>query len=64
MFSCCSLLKQIDISKFNTVNILDMSYMFYKYESLLNLNLNNFNTSNVTKMNHMFFKCQSLSELN
>ena len=45
---------EIDLSKFNTINVTDMSYMIYGCSSLNKLNLNNFNTSNVTNRSYMF----------
>ena len=30
MFSCCSSLKELNISNFNTNNVTDMNLMFYK----------------------------------
>ena len=44
---------EIDLSKFNTINVTDMSYMIYGCSSLNKLNLNYFNTSNVTNMSYM-----------
>lgn len=43
-----------DISKLNTCNVTNMSYMFYSCTNLKNLDLSNFNTSSVTNMNSMF----------
>jgi len=34
MFYFCSSLKELDISNFNTYNVYDMSYMFFKCSSL------------------------------
>ena len=53
-----------NLSNFNTNNVTNMSYMFYRCSSLKELNLSNFNTNNVTNMGLMFFGCLSLKELN
>ena len=53
-----------DISKWNTNNITDMSYMFYKCESLSSLpDISKWNTKNVTNMSYMFCNCTSLNGL-
>ena len=49
MFSEC-LLKELDLSNFNTNNVIDMSYMFCGCKSLRKINLSEFNTENVTNM--------------
>ena len=41
MFSGCNSLTNIDLSNFNTQNVTNMSYMFYKCSSLTNINLSN-----------------------
>ena len=50
MYSDCSSLTNINLSNFNTNNVINMGSMFYKCSSLTNLNLSNFNTNNVTYM--------------
>ena len=57
MFNECSLLKELNISNFNTNNVTDMRGMFFECSSLKELNLSNFNTNNVTNMRYMFSKC-------
>ena len=59
-----SSLKEINLSNFNTNNVNDMSYMFYRCTKLKELNLSNFNTTNVTNMSHMLEGCRSLIKLN
>ena len=60
MFSWCSSLKELDLSKFNTDNVTDMFGMFDNCSSLTELDLSNFNTNNVTYMSWMFDNCSSL----
>ena len=53
----------IDLSKFNTSKVKDMSAMFYNNKNLKSINLNNFDTSSVTNMEKMFYNCRSLTSL-
>ena len=46
MFSGCSLLKELNLDNFNTINVTDMGGMFDECSSLKELNINNFNTNN------------------
>ena len=64
MFFECSSLTNLNLSNFNTTNVIDMSFMFERCPSLTNLNLSNFNTTNVTNMSSMFDGCSSLTNLN
>ena len=57
MFSGCLSLKEINLSNFNTNNVINMDGMFSRCSSLKELNLSNFNTNNVTDMSFMFSKC-------
>ena len=54
MFFNCSSLNNLNLSKFNTNNVEDMSFMFFNCCSLNNLNLSNFNTDNVKNINEIF----------
>ena len=59
-----SLLSVPDISKWNTINVTDMKYMFFCCSLLSSLpDISKWNTSNVTDMNHMFYNCKSLLSL-
>ena len=60
MFFCCSSLKSIDLSSFNTSNVKDMICMFKYCSSLKSIDLSSFNTSNVNNMSYMFMNCSSL----
>ena len=64
MFYGCSSLNNLNLSNFNTQNVINMACMFYECSSLNNLNLSNFNTQNVINMSSMFFECSSLNNLN
>ncbi len=63
MFSCCSSLKSLDLSHFNTAKVKDMREMFSFCSKLTSLNLSSFNTANVTNMSDMFSYCESLKSL-
>ena len=63
MFTGCSSLTSLNLSNFNTSNVIDMNWMFYSCSSLTSLNLSNFNTFNVTDMSNMFYGCSSLTSL-
>ena len=57
MFYCCSSLKKLNLSNFNTNKVTNMSYMFCDCSSLEELNISNFDTNNVTDMSHMLDRC-------
>ena len=58
MFGNCSSLAIIpNISKWNTSNVTNMSYMFYGCSKLKSLLIDKWNVSNVTDMSYMFCEC-------
>jgi len=63
MFSGCSALKTLDVSKFNTQNVTDMGWMFSDCSALTTLDVSNFDTKNVTSMTSMFSNCKTLTTL-
>ena len=63
MFFYCYSLISLDLSNFNTSEVLFMDCMFYGCSSLISLDLSNFDTSKVTIMSYMFFNCSSLISL-
>lgn len=62
MFSGCSSLKELDLSSFDTSNVVDMSDMFSGCTKLKTLNLSNFKTDNEYIYDDMF--AGSNSEIN
>ena len=62
-FSGCANLTKADLSKLDTSNVTDMSYMFYNCEKLTTLDVSGWDTSKVTNMSCMFYKCSSLTTL-
>ena len=64
MFSLCSSLTSINLSKFNTEKLISMGSMFSYCSSLNTINLSNFQTENVEYMSYMFHNCHSLSSIN
>ena len=63
MFSSCSSLTSLDVTKFNTANVTDMRSMFENCSSLTSLDVSHFNTEKVTKMHRLFYRCSSLTSL-
>ena len=63
MISECEHLTNIDLSNFNTQNVIYMNCMFYGCNFLTNIDLSNFNTQNVKSMKHMFYGRNSLSNI-
>ena len=64
MFYECSSLSKINLSKFDSQNIIDMNYMFAGCSSLSKIDLTNFNTTNAINMEGMFCGCSSLKNIN
>lgn len=60
MFRCCT---ELDLSRFNTENVVEMGYMFEHYRGDC-LNIEHFSTGNVTNMYAMFKDCHNLKRLN
>ena len=54
---------QIDLSSFNTSNVITMENMFSNCQNLTNLDLSGFNTENVTNMSSMFSNCKNLKSI-
>ena len=63
MFSGCRALTSLDVTKFNTANVANMSNMFYNCSSLTSLDVTKFNTANVANMSNMFYYCLKLTSL-
>ena len=63
MFYNCSKLTSLDVTKFNTAKVTDMSYMFLNCSKLTSLDVTKFNTGNVTDMGYMFYNCSALTSL-
>lgn len=63
MFSGCSSLTSLDVSKFNTANVTIMYRMFASCSKLTSLDVRNFGTANVKNMNSMFTGCSELTSL-
>ncbi|MQO29431.1 BspA family leucine-rich repeat surface protein, partial [Segatella copri] len=58
-----SKLTSLDVTKFNTANVTDMSRMFSNCQTLTSLDVTKFNTANVTNMSRMFSNCSKLTSL-
>ncbi|MDE6601526.1 MAG: BspA family leucine-rich repeat surface protein [Lachnospiraceae bacterium] len=57
MFAECGFLAEVDLSAFDTSDVVDMEGMFYRCGKLKSLDLSKFNTSKVTNMAFMFADC-------
>ena len=63
MFTNCKFITHIDLSNFDTKNVVNMKRMFYDCDNLESINLTNFNTRYVTNMECMFGNCKRLREV-
>jgi surface protein len=63
MFYYCTSMEKLNLSSFNTSNVIYMSDMFRNCESLIELDISSFDTSKATTMNGMFWGCKSLKTL-
>lgn len=54
MFFCLSNLLEVDLSNYDTSQVVDMNQMFYGCSSLTSINFRGVKTSRVTNMNQMF----------
>ena len=64
MFANCELLTYIDLSNFNSQNIIDMECMFLGCTSLKIIDFSNFYTQKVTNIYGLFNRCSSLISIN
>lgn len=62
LFASCNA-KELNLSRLDTSNVSNMSYMFFNCNALTSLDLGNFDTSNVTTMNRMFYNCNKLTSI-
>jgi surface protein len=60
MFAYCKILTEIDLSKFDTSEVINMHGVFQGCESLIFINLSNFNTSNTVEFGALFYLCTKL----
>lgn len=63
MFYECNALQSLDVSGFDTRNVIDMRWMFCGCSALKSLNVTKFNTTKVRSMHSMFEFCESLTSL-
>ena len=55
MFDGCTSLEEVDVSGFNTQEVINMCAMFQNCSTIKSLAVNNWNTSKVINMSYMFF---------
>lgn len=63
MFRGCHNLKELDLSNFNTENVINMSRMFEDCTKLTTLSVKDFSTVNTISMANIFQNCESLITL-
>ena len=63
MFDYCESLIELDLSSFDTQNVISMEWMFHSCDSLIELDLSSFDTQNVKNMSCMFADCKGLTKL-
>ena len=63
MFYGCKSLTQLNLSNFDTSQVINMSGIFSACTALTHLNLSSFDTSKVVYMDNMFSYCKSLTQL-
>ena len=64
MFYGCSNITSINLSSFDTSNVINMNNMFEKCYNLTDIDLSSFNTRNVSNMSYMFSVCTHLKMIN
>ena len=64
MFFGCSKITEIDLSNFDSSQVIYMVDMFYGCSSLKSINLYNFDTSKVSHMEYMFYNYSLLTSIN
>ena len=61
MFESCKEFEYLDLSNFDTSNVINMGWMFYDCHNLKEIKgINKFNTYNAIQMNSMFTFCNKL----
>ena len=63
MFDGCKNLTQLDVGRFDTSGVTDMSMMFRNCINLTKLDVSNFNTSGVVRFGEIFSYCKKLTAL-
>ena len=63
-FRNCTSLTSLDLSNYDSSEIINLSYMFSGCISLTSLDLSNWDTSNVKNIDYLFHNCSSLESVN
>ena len=63
MFFGCKNIIEIDLSEFNTENIINMASMFDNCVNLEKINFGNIDTSKVENMRSLFYNCSKLTSI-
>lgn len=62
-FTDCNVLESVDVSQWDTKNVIYFGYMFLGCWALKSLNVSRWNTSSATALNVTFAECRSLTTL-
>jgi surface protein len=60
MFYNCDKIKKLNLSKFSTSNVINMSNMFENCKNLNDLDISNFGIKNNIRVRYMFSNCQNI----
>ena len=63
LFSDCISLKSLDLSSFNTTNVIYFESAFSNCTSLTSLDISSFSTQRANSISKMFYLCSSLTSL-
>ena len=54
---------KLDLSHFDTSNVVDMTYMFFEAKKITSLDISSFNTRKVANFFYIFYSCSSLTSI-
>ena len=63
LFKSCKKITNIDLSSFDSKDVINMEFMFSGCYNVTNINLSNFNTENVINMGDLFNHCENLKNI-
>ena len=63
MFQLCNKLRYLNLSNFNTSNVVNLGFMFQECSELEFVDISNFNYRNAKNIEWMFYKCYKLKEI-
>ena len=63
LFTGCSKLKEVDLSRFDASNVTSLSFMFAECESLESVDVSGFDSDKISFLDGVFWDCKSLESL-